>query len=52
MKKDRLAFWMVIGAPFVIGAAVEFLPAWLALPLVFVGVMLWLGAFLTLKDRK
>lgn len=52
MKKDRTAFWVVIGAPFVGGATMEFLPMWVALPTLFVCGLLWLGAFLTLRDRK
>jgi hypothetical protein len=52
-KKLRLHLYILF-TPFVVGAAIEFLPPWLAWPIVFLGVVTWLGSCLMYgeEDKK
>ena len=42
-KKLRLHLYILF-TPFVVGAAFEFLPLWVAWPVAFLGIIIWLGA--------
>ena len=46
-KKNQMGLW-IYGLPFVISAALEFLPFWLSAPIMLLGTMQWLGACVTL----
>lgn len=50
IKKDDLACILVLTIPFVVGAALEFLPAWISVPITFSLGILWLGSAATLKS--
>jgi len=50
-KRNQMVLW-IFGLPFVISAALEFLPFWLAAPIVLLGMMQWLGACITLAGLK
>ena len=49
-KNQTVAYIMI--TPFVVSAAVEFLPRWLSAPIGMLGFMLWLGALFMLLDKK
>lgn len=56
-KKDTtqhvfLIILLIILLPFVISAACEFLPRWVALPSILVGSMLWLGTCALIMDKE
>lgn len=52
-KKDKTQHvFLIILLPFVISAACEFLPRWVALPSILVGSMLWLGTCALIMDAK
>jgi len=42
----------IFGLPFVISAAIEFLPAWVYWPIALLGAMQWLGACITIAELK
>jgi len=46
-----MGLW-IFGLPFVISAAIEFLPAWVYLPIALLGAMQWIGACITLNTLK
>ena len=48
-KKLRLHLYILF-TPFVVGAAIEFLPFWLAWPITLLGVMTWLGSCAILAE--
>ena len=48
-KKLRLQLYILF-TPFVVGAAIEFLPFWLAWPIALLGVMTWLGSCVILAE--
>ena len=48
MNTRNLMLLWVFSLPFVISASIEFLPFWLAAPIVLLGVMQWCGACITL----
>jgi ABC-type microcin C transport system permease subunit YejE len=48
-KRNQMVLW-VFGLPFVISAAIEFLPFWLAAPIAFLGAVQWLGACIALAE--
>jgi len=50
-KRNQMGLW-IFGLPFVILAALEFLPFWLAAPIVLLGMMQWFGACITLAELK
>ena len=52
MTRKRIAYLYIITLPFVISAAVEFLPAWVYWPIALLCGMAWLGAGLILGEEK
>jgi len=50
MNKKQRAYLHIFVMPFVISAAIEFLPAWLYLPISLLGGMMWLGACAILAE--
>lgn len=48
-RKNQMGLW-IFGLPFVISAALEFLPQWLSFPVLLLGTMQWLGACITLAE--
>jgi CRISPR/Cas system-associated protein Csm6 len=46
-KRNQMVLW-IFSLPFVISAAIEFLPFWLTIPVVLLGMMQWLSACITL----
>jgi len=48
-KKLRLHLYILF-TPFVVGAAIEFLPFWLAWPIAFLGAFGWLGSCAILAE--
>lgn len=51
MTKKREAYLNVMLVPFVISAAIEFLPAWIYWPIALLGAMVWLGACVQLVEK-
>lgn len=37
-------FWAIFGLPFLFSAAIQFLPAWLSVPIAFLCGSFWIGA--------
>jgi len=52
VNEKRSLVGIVMFMPFAISATWEFLPAWVAVPSTFVGIMLWIGSLLTIHDEK
>lgn len=52
MKRDTLAVILILGIPFLIGAALEFLPAWLGIPAIFGMGIIWYGCYLSIIEEK
>ena len=52
MKKSTELMTMFIAMPYLVGASMEFLPTWLAMPTCLIAVMFWLGTCLMIKDHK
>jgi hypothetical protein len=52
MTRKQRAYLHIIILPFVISAAVEFLPAWLYWPIALIGGMAWLGAWVILMEKE
>jgi hypothetical protein len=52
MTRKRIAYLHIITLPFVISAAVEFLPAWVYGPIALIGGMAWLGACAMLIEKE
>jgi hypothetical protein len=52
MTKKQRAYLHIITLPFVISAAVEFLPAWVYWPIALLGGMAWLGACVNLAEME
>jgi hypothetical protein len=50
-KRNQMVLW-IFGLPFVISAAIEFLPAWVYWPIALLGAMQWLGACTMLVELK
>jgi hypothetical protein len=48
----RIATWLIVTLPFVISAAIEFLPPWVYWPICIVFGMVWIGAFITLGEKE
>lgn len=52
-KRDNIQhLLLIILLPFVVSAAWEFLPKWLALPSTLVGAMLWFGTCALIMEEK
>jgi hypothetical protein len=47
-----IALGTVIVGPFVVGAALEFLPTWLSFPMTFVVSIFWLGTMGQIAEYK
>jgi hypothetical protein len=52
MKEKTKLTIQVMVIPFVIGAALEFLPRWLSWPATLLGGMLWVGSCIMLAEKK
>ena len=52
MTKKQRAYLHIIALPFVISAAVEFLPAWLYWPTSLICAMAWVGACVMLTEEE
>jgi hypothetical protein len=52
MTRKRKAYLHLIILPFVISAAVEFLPAWVYWPIALIGGMAWFGACAILAEKE
>jgi len=52
MTRQRRAYLHIITLPFVISAAVEFLPAWLYWPTSLICAMAWVGACVMLTEEE
>jgi len=51
--EDKLiALGIVIVGPFVVGAALEFLPTWLSFPMTFIVSIFWLGTMVQIGEYK
>jgi hypothetical protein len=51
-KIKKTATWLIVTVPFVISAAIEFLPPWLYWPICIVFGMVWIGAFITIGEKE
>lgn len=49
-KNQAVAYIMI--TPFIVSASLEFLPKWLSVPILMIGIMLWMGALFMLMDKK
>ena len=52
MTRKQRAYLHIIILPFVISAAVEFLPAWVYWPIGLLGAMAWIGACAILNEKE
>ncbi len=52
MTKKQKAYLHIITLPFVISAAVEFLPAWIYWPTSLICAMAWVGACVILTETE
>jgi len=52
MTRNRKAYLYIITLPFVISAAIEFLPVWVSWPIAFLGGMAWFGACVILIEKE
>jgi len=52
MTRKQRAYLHIIILPFVISAAVEFLPAWVYWPTALLGGMAWVGACAILTEEQ
>ena len=52
MTRKQRAYLHIIILPFVISAAVEFLPTWLIWPVALLGGMAWIGACAILNEKE
>lgn len=52
MTRKTRAYLHIIILPFVISAAVEFLPAWLYWPISLISAMVWFGACAILTEKE
>jgi hypothetical protein len=52
MTRKQRAYLHIIILPFVISAAVEFLPAWVYWPTALLGGMAWVGACAILTEKE
>ena len=52
MTRKHRAYLHIITLPFVISAAVEFLPAWVYWPIALLGGMAWIGACAILNEKE
>jgi hypothetical protein len=52
MTRKRIAHLYIITLPFVISAAVEFLPAWVYWPIALLCGMAWVGACCILIEKE
>ena len=52
MTRNTRAHLHIITLPFVISAAVEFLPAWVYWPIALIGGMAWFGACVILIEKE
>ena len=50
-EKNQIVAYLMI-TPFVVSASLEFLPKWLSVPILMLGIMLWMGALFMLMDKK
>jgi uncharacterized membrane protein (DUF4010 family) len=50
-KKMRLHLYIIF-TPFVVGAAFEFLPLWVAWPIALLGAMTWFGSCALVAQEK
>jgi hypothetical protein len=52
MTRKTRAYLHIITLPFVISASIEFLDAWLYLPICLIGGMIWGGACVILAEKE
>ncbi len=52
MTRKRSAYLHIVTIPFIISAAIEFLPAWLYWPIALICGMSWLGACAILAEKE
>ena len=52
MTRKQNAYLHIVALPFVISAAVEFLPAWLYWPIALIGGMSWFGACAIVAEKE
>jgi hypothetical protein len=52
MTRNKRAYLHIIALPFVISAAVEFLPVWVYCPTALLGGMAWFGACAILIEKE
>ena len=50
MKKSTELMSVFLTMPFVVSASMEFLPAWLAMPICLIAVMFWMGTLVQIMD--
>lgn len=50
MNKKERAYLYILITPFVVGAAFEFLPLWVAWPIALLGAMTWFGSCVILAE--
>ena len=52
MTKKSVPYLYIVILPFIVSAALEFLPKWVSLPITFLGVLFWAGACAMLLERE
>ncbi len=52
MTRKRSAYLHIVTMPFIVSAAIEFLPAWLYWPIALICGMSWLGACAILAEKE
>ena len=52
MKDKPMTLLYIFGIPFVVSAAIEFLPGWLSWPVSILGGMIWFGSLFMLQEKK
>ena len=50
MKKYTWLLLVFVGAPYIVGASIEFLPAWASGPTCLLAVLWWIGACIEIKE--
>lgn len=52
MKSKLINHIMILANPFLIGAAINFLPAWVSVPAVLLLALFWLGSWVLIAKEN
>lgn len=52
MTRKEKANWLLFVLPFALSAGWEFLPKWVAMPMMFVGVLKWLNECVVVTEKE